>query len=378
MTALADPPVLDGLRVIEFSQLIAPSLCGLGLGDLGADVVKVENPHGDYARRWAHEGQLGGVFETLNRGKRGVVVDLGTPAGRARARALVDSADVVVENLGAASTALGFGYDDVVADAPGLIWCSITGFGHGSDRRAIDQTLQASMGMNALTGQPDGPPLRVPLPVVDIVTGMYATQSILAALLRRGSTGRGAFLDCAMVDAAATLTCTPAALWLTGYTTPRRNGSESDLFVPSAVYETGDGRHVQIVAIGDGHWRAVCRGVGREEWIEDPRFATAQARLAHRREVNDALAEVLLTGTAERWAAAVRDHGGFCEPLRDIADVWADPSVAERGLVTDASGTSLPVASLVPWRDGARVHRAAPRLGEHDEQVFGPMSEEDT
>jgi len=233
------------------------------------------------------------------------------------------------------------------------------------------------MGMIALTGEPDGPPLRVPLPAVDLVTGMYAAQSVLAALLRRGRTGRGALLDCAMLDAAASLTSAAGVLWMTGYTTPRRTGSQSDLFVPSAVFETADGDHVQVVAIGDGHWAALSRALGHPEWAEDERFATAAARLEHRNEVHSGLAAVLRTGSAGYWAETIRDAGGFCEPIREIEEVWSDPELARRALIRDLAGPagdpmSVPVLTLVPERPTG-TYPAGPALGQHNGEVLGDV-----
>jgi crotonobetainyl-CoA:carnitine CoA-transferase CaiB-like acyl-CoA transferase len=250
--------VLDGIRVVEFSQLIAAPYCGLTLADLGADVIKVESVHGDHTRKWTLEGQESGFFHMFNRCKRGVALDFRTPTGRATARRLVASADVVIENLGDPSRVLGFDYAEAAVDNPGLVWCSITGFGRGRSERAIDQTLQASMGMIALTGEPDGPPLRVPLPVVDLVTGMYATQSILAALLGRERSGQGALLDCAMLDAAATLTSAAGVLWMTGYIPPPAPTATPEQIAQVLRDGAGHGRPTPV----RGHRRAGSREVG--------------------------------------------------------------------------------------------------------------------
>lgn len=370
--------VLAGIRVVEFSQLVAAPYCGLTLVDLGADVIKVESPHGDYTRTWSREGEESGFFHTFNRGKRGVVVDYRTEHGRAAARRLVASADVVVENLGSPERTLGFGPDEAMAEDPRLVWCTITGFGRGRGGRAIDQTFQASMGMIALTGDRDGPPLRVPMPIVDIVTALYASQSVLAALLNRERTGRGALLDCALVDAAATCTSTPGALAMTGYNLPRRTGSESDLYVPSAIFETLDRRHVQIVAIGDGHWRGLCKGLGIPEWAEDKRFADAPSRLTHRDLIHHRIAEIVRTDTSANWARAISVAAGFCEPIREIEEAWTDPALAERGLVAqligDAVGNmSVPLATLVPDRNGG-PYTCGPTLGEHNDEIFDEPS----
>jgi crotonobetainyl-CoA:carnitine CoA-transferase CaiB-like acyl-CoA transferase len=219
--------------------------------------------------------------------------------------------------------------------------------------------------------------LRVPLPAVDLLTGMYASQSILAALLGRERSGQGALLDCAMLDASATLSSTAGVLWMTGYNTPRRSGSESDLFVPSAVFETSDGRYIQVVAIGNGHWAAICRALGLSDWLDDPRFADGQARLTQREVIHSRLAEVLRTGPCEHWARVIPAEGGFCQPIREIEEVWSDPALAERGLVGelvgDAVGTmSVPLASLVRGRpDGPFV--PGPLLGEHTAEVLADL-----
>ena len=221
--------MLEGLRVVEFSRLIAAPFCGLTLADLGADVVKVESPAGDDTRTFppVAPGGESAYFHALNRGKRGVVVDLDDADGLQTARRLVERADVVVENLGAAASRLGFGYEEASGANERLVWCSITGLGAGRGGRALDPTLQASMGLMALTGEPEGPPLRVPVPLIDLMTGMYASQSVLTALWHAERSGKGAFLDCALVDSAATLTSLTALLALCGAEAPRRLGSES-------------------------------------------------------------------------------------------------------------------------------------------------------
>jgi crotonobetainyl-CoA:carnitine CoA-transferase CaiB-like acyl-CoA transferase len=177
--------LLRGIHVVEFAQLIAGPLCALNLADLGATVTKVESPYGDYTRTWARPGAESAIFHMLNRGKRSVVLDPRSETDKARAFALVHSADVVVESHGDAMIGVyGIGYDQIAADRRDLIWCSISGLGRGSGGRAIDMTLQASMGMSALTGDAGGPPLRGAMPFVDIMTALYASQSVIGAFLR--------------------------------------------------------------------------------------------------------------------------------------------------------------------------------------------------
>jgi crotonobetainyl-CoA:carnitine CoA-transferase CaiB-like acyl-CoA transferase len=194
---------------------------------------------------------------------------------------------------------------------------------------------------------------------------MYAAQSVLAALLQVERGGTGAFLDCAMVDAAATLTATPAALALGGFSKPRRMGSESDLFVPSKVFETAGGDYVHIVALSSPHWTALCRAIGRDEWITDVRFATNDARLGHREYLHDEIAEAIRHRPAEEWCSAISEAGGFCARVREVEEAWADPILRARGRLVDLAGVDfpVPVASLT---QGIAAMSRGPRLGEHN------------
>src|SRR5437763_11464009 len=270
--AAALRPVLDGVRVVEFSQLIAAPFCGLTLLDLGAEVIKVEPRGGDALREfppYLDDGE-GAQFRALNRGKRSVAADLGTPDGRALARRLIDSADVVIENLGDSRALLEVSYEDAAARRPELVWCAISGWGADAPGRAIDPSLQAAMGLISITGENGGGPARIPVPLVDFMTGMYAVQSVLVALWQVRNGGSGAFLDCAMADAAATLVSTSALLAAGGLLWPRRLGSESPLVVPSGVFVASDGREVQVVCVTERHWRRLCEAVGHPEWVDDP------------------------------------------------------------------------------------------------------------
>jgi crotonobetainyl-CoA:carnitine CoA-transferase CaiB-like acyl-CoA transferase len=360
--------------VVEVSQLIAAPLCGLTLADYGADVVKVEPPAGEYARSLEPilPGGDSAYFHMLNRGKRSVALDFRAPGARAFLARLVSGADVIVESLGAGA-GLFDGYAAAAERNPRLVWCSITGTGHGETGRAIDPTLQASMGMMALTGDPDGPPMRLPVPLVDFLTGVYAVQSILAALFAVERTGCGRHLDCAMVDAAATLASSVGVYALKGSRPVRRLGTENMWYVPAANFPCADGGWVQVMAVSEEHWRALCRALSHPEWIE--RWAGNEARLAARAEVHATLGEVIATGTAEHWSQTVTAAGGFCQRIREIEEAWADPLLAARGLVVDldlrAGGSSAPVS--LPAVSLAQVERRAlcpgPKLGEHSAAV---------
>ena len=362
--------MLDGLRVVEFSRLIAAPFCGLTLADLGADVVKVESPAGDDTRTFPPGD--GAYFAALNRGKRGIVLDLDDAGDRASARRLIEGADAVIENIGA--DRLGVGYDTASAANGRLVWCSISGLGAGRGGRALDPSLQASMGLMALTGEPDGPPLRVPVPLIDLMTGMYAAQSVLTALWHAERSGEGALLDCALVDSAATLTSLTALVALAGDDPPRRLGSESHLVVPSAVYRAADGEHVQIVALSEAHWRSLCAALEHRDWLEDPRFAGNGARMANRELVNETIGAVIATQPARAWVERIVAAGGLCERVREIEDAWADPLLRERGLLgRSRDGVPLPLVSLARSAD-ADALAPAPTLGEHTDAVLRELA----
>ena len=338
------------------------------LADLGADVVKVEPPRGEEGRGFPPFGADGesAFFHALNRGKRGVAMELSDP----RMRHLVESADVVVENLGDARARLGFGPTDM---PEGKIWCSVTGHGVERGGRAMDPSVQAATGLMELTGEPGGPPLRVPVPLIDFMTGMYAAQSVLAALWQAERTGTGAHLDCALLDSAATLTSTVALFSLSGEFEPGRIGAESYLRVPSGVFEAADGAHVQVVALHERHWEGLCRALDQPEWVEDERCAGNEARLANRDMVQARIAEVIAAAPADEWVERINAAGGMCERLRSVGEAWRDPLFAERGLVGDLAGGPfdfpLPVVSLA--RPGEL--KPGPRLGEHTDEVLDAL-----
>jgi crotonobetainyl-CoA:carnitine CoA-transferase CaiB-like acyl-CoA transferase len=375
--AAATGPILEGLRVVEFSQLIAAPFCGLTLLDLGAEVIKVEPRAGDPLRSFPpyfDDGE-GAQFRVLNRGKRGVVADLATPAGCELAVKLIRRADVVVENLGDARALLGVTYEQAKDANPQLVWCAITGWGAGSPGRAIDPSLQAAMGMISITGEMGGAPARIPVPLVDFMTGMYAAQSVLVAVWRTRMGAEGAFLDCAMADAAATLTSTSGLMAAGGHFTPRRLGSESPLVVPSGVFTARDGAEVQIVCVTERHWRALCEALGRPEWLDDPRSLDNSARLTNRELIRAWLADAIASEPASTWVARISAHGAICEHVRDIEEAWSDARLVERGLVGRASERPA-WAARMPFVSLARASRvpeetlaAAPDLGADTEAV---------
>ncbi len=368
-------PILDGVRVVEFSQLIAAPFCGLTLLDLGAEVIKVEAPTGDAMRQFPPRLDSGesALFRALNRGKRGVAADLASPAGRGLAAKLIATADVVVENLGDARRLLGVDFHQAAANRPQLVWCAITGWGAEAPGRSIDPSLQAAMGMISITGEANGGPARIPVPLVDFMTGMYAVQSILAALWQVRLGSRGRFLDCAMADASATLVSTSALLAAGGLFSPRRLGSGSPLVVPSGVFVAGDGREVQIVCVTERHWRRLCAALGHPEWIDDQACWDNSARLEHRDLVDSRVARVISSDTAEAWVRRISDEGGMCEHVRDIEEAWADDRLAARGLASlqpeGGPGWSARIPTISLVRNASEPLPPAPALGADTEAL---------
>jgi crotonobetainyl-CoA:carnitine CoA-transferase CaiB-like acyl-CoA transferase len=369
------PPLLDGVRVVEFSQLLAAPFCGLTLSDLGADVIKVEPRQGDEVRRFPpyFEGGESAWFHAVNRGKRGVALGLGDPRAKEIVGRLIEGANVVIDNLGESRGRLGIDPDEALRRHPKLVWCSITGLGENEGGRAIDPSLQAEMGMMATTGERDGPPARIQAPTIDLMTGMYAVQTILAALWRVERGGAGAFLDCAMLDAAATL-IGPVALRALGGLPSGRIGSESHVLVPSASFEASDGVHVQVIALTEGHWRAICAALSHPEWADDPRCRDNDARLANRDFVNGLIRDLVATHTADHWVDAITGAGGLCVRVKEIDDAWSAPRLERRGLL-GTIGTAgfdsfaVPVMSLA--RSASPTALApGPTLGQHSDEIL--------
>lgn len=373
-------PILQGIRVVELAQLIAAPFCALTLLDLGAQVIKVESPAGDAMRRFPPQLDSGesALFRALNRGKRSVVADLTGPEGQALAAGLIAQADVVIDNLAEARALIGLSYEEAAASRPELVWCAITGWGVEAPGRSIDPSLQAAMGMISITGEANGGPARIPVPLVDFMTGMYAVQSILAALWRVERGEPGAFLDCAMADASATLVSTSALLAAGGLFSPRRLGSESPLVAPSGVFVTADRREVQVVCVTERHWYRLCAALGHPEWIEDPACHDNAARLVNRELVHSRVAEVIASDIAATWVRRISEEGGLCEHVRDIEEAWSDERLADRGLVgkQPESGVGwearIPVVSLA--RRAPDPLPPAPVLGADTGAVLGELA----
>ncbi|MDT8911628.1 CoA transferase [Amycolatopsis sp. PS_44_ISF1] len=378
---------LDGIKVLDLSRILAGPYCTQYLGEMGADVVKVEPPgHGDDTRLWGPPfvGEDGAAetvyFLAANRNKRGIVLDLKSERGREAVRRLVAGADVLVENFRPGTLEKwGLSYAELAELNPRLIHVSITGFGQTGpyrDRPGYDLVAQAMGGVMGLTGEPDGAPAKVGLPVADLNAGTWAIIAVLMALQARHTTGRGQYLDVSLLDAQLAWHVYAAGAHFYDAPRPRRMGSAHPSIVPYQAYPVSDGW--LIVAIGSEKlWRVLCRVLGLDI-AEDPKFATNAARAAHRDELNTRLGEVLGTRTVEDWMKTFDAVSIPAAPIKDIDDVYADPWAAERDQVVRLPhptvgtyfGNGFPIKAS---ETRPRPTSAPPTLGQHTAEVLAEL-----
>ena len=380
---------LGGVRVLELARILAGPWAGQLLADLGADVVKVERPGvGDDTRGWGPpfvEGADGphlsaAYFHSCNRGKRSVAVDFETVEGREIVRRLAARADVLIENFKVGGLKkYGLDYESLKAVNPRLVYCSITGFGQTgpyAPRAGYDFIIQAMGGIMDLTGEPGGEPQKPGVAFADIFTGIYSAIGILAALRRRDVTGEGAYLDMALLDTQTSVLANQAMNYLASGMVPRRMGNAHPNIVPYQVFPVSDG-HV-IVAVGnDGQFTKFVRVLGHPELAADERFRTNADRVKNRAVLVPILAELLLQQKRDALLAALAPEGVPAGPINDVADVFADPQVAARGMRVDlpapaARGGAIPSVRTPIVLDGEPMvaPNPSPRLGEHTHDVL--------
>ena len=369
---------LSGLKVVELARILAGPWAGQMLADLGADVIKVESPEGDDTRQWGppfveREGDRSAAyFHSCNRGKRSISVDFRTPEGQQTIRDLVADADILIENFKVGGLRkYGLDYASLSEINPGLIYCSITGFGQDgpyAHRAGYDYIIQGMSGLMSITGDPDGQPQKVGVAVTDIFTGVYSAVAILAALQQRAITGEGQHIDMSLLDVATAITANQAMNYLTTGVAPQRIGNAHPNLVPYQVFECTDG-WIIIATGNDSQYRRLCRLLGLDGLAEAPEFLTNSDRIANR----DSLAIQLTAETRMRskadLLAACEAEGVPAGPINDMAEVFADPQVVHRGLQASIDG--IPTVRA-PFRfSGAELamDRPSPRLDEHGEEI---------
>ena len=377
---------LEGIRVLDFTQMMAGPLCAMLLGDLGADVIKIEPPEGDAIRRTG-ETFLGGETESFlsfNRNKRSVVIDLKAEAGQEAGRGLAAGADVVLENFRPGSAErLGVGYETLRALNPRLVYCSISGFGRaGADRArpALDPVIQAMSGIMQLTGSDETGPLRTGFPFSDLVTPLFATIGVLAALRVRERTGRGQRVDLSMLDATIFGMMPREAYFFATGRTPSRLGNEHYQIAPWNTYETADGRHLIVVAHTEKFWHALITALDAPELGADPRFLSNADRVRNRAALNARLAAAFRAVSLDEWTPRLTAAGVLFAPVRSLPEVFSDPRVRREMLVELDHPTAGRITVLAnPLRFSetpATVRRCPPRLGEHTAEVLSPDTDE--
>ena len=377
-------PPLHDLRVIDLTRVLAGPYCAMLLGDMGAEVIKIEEPvHGDDTRTWApFQDGISTFFLGMNRSKKSVALDLKTPDGAEALRRLIRTADVLIENFRPGSLKnLGFDYDTVRAWNPKLVYCSITGYGQQGPRRDLpgyDAVIQGESGLMHVTGARDGPPTRVGVAITDYLAGLYAMSGILLALRDRDETAVGQHVDIALLDAMTSALALPAnVLFATGQELGRE-GNDHHSLTPYEAVRVSDG--LVMVAVGNQRlWHQFCRAIGRPELEADPCFVTNTDRMRHRGALKTLLDACLADLTRDQLIGRLRAHGVPCGQVRSVAEALADPQLAAREMVVDLAhpelGTVRALGNPIKLsRSPATLRRPPPGLGEHTEEVLAELA----
>ncbi|MFJ7332998.1 CaiB/BaiF CoA transferase family protein [Streptomyces sp. NPDC101116] len=374
---------LTGLRIADFSRVLAGPYATMLLADLGADVVKVERPgSGDETRQWrppADEQGTSTYFLGVNRNKRSVTLDLSDEADRERARALVAESDVLVENFRPGTMArLGLGHDDLKERHPGLVYCSISGFGPGGGAAipGYDLLVQAVGGLMSVTGQPDGEPTKAGVALVDVITGLHAALGIMAALRHRDATGEGQRVEVNLLSSLLSAMVNQTSAYAVAGVVPGRMGNAHPSIAPYETFPTAD-RPLALAVGNDGQFAALAGALGRPDLAGDPRFRTNPQRVAHRAELREVLGERLRTAGADHWSGVLAAAGVPAGPVNTVDEAFA---FAERlglpGVVTvpgagGGAGSRQVACPITLSTSPARHRLPPPELGEHTAEVFG-------
>lgn len=366
---------LAGLKVVELARILAGPWAGQTLSDLGAEVIKVESPAGDDTRQWGppfierEDDTTAAYFHSCNRGKASITVDFRTPEGQEQVRELVRDADILIENFKVGGLEkYGLDYDSLKAVNPGLIYCSITGFGQTgpyAHRAGYDYIIQGMSGLMSITGDPDGQPQRVGVAVTDIFTGVYAVSGILAALHQRHQTGKGQHVDMALMDVAVSVTANQAMNYLTTGTPPGRTGNYHPNLTPYQVFDCADG-HIIIATGNDAQYQRLCGLLGLDWMADAPEFLKNADRVANR----DRMIDLLMAETRKRSKAELlagcEERGIPAGPINDMAEVFEDPQVQARGMKVTLDGVPGVRAPFTFSDAELKLDAPSPKLGENN------------
>ncbi|OZI50427.1 CaiB/BaiF CoA transferase family protein [Bordetella genomosp. 4] len=386
------PPPLEGIRVLDLSRILAGPWCTQNLADLGADVIKVERPAtGDDTRHWGppylKDGQGKDTSEaayylSTNRNKRSLEADIASPEGAALVRELVTHCDILVENFKVGGLRkYGLDYDSLNALNPRLIYCSVTGFGQDGPCATLpgyDFMIQGLGGLMSITGErddlPGGGPQKAGVAVTDIITGMYATVAILAAIQERHRSGLGQHLDIALLDCHVAMLANQNSNYFTSGKAPTRAGNAHQNVVPYQVFAASDG-HLIVATGNESQYRAYCKAIGAPELGDDPRFATNRLRVTNRDTLVALLSDIMQQGRRDEWISKLEAAGVPCGPINNIAQTFAHPQVQARQLRRELphplGGTAPVTASPLRFSASPVVYRnAPPMLGQHTQEIL--------
>lgn len=381
---------LAGIRVLDLTRILAGPTCTQILGDLGADIIKIERPgEGDDTRKWGPPYVIGrdgrptresAYYLSANRNKRSVAIDIAHPEGRALVRRLLDGCQILIENFKVGGLArYGLDYPSLQPDLPALVYCSITGFGQSgpyAPRAGYDYLAQGMGGIMSLTGEPDGEPMKVGVGIADVMCAMYACVATITALRHAERTGQGQHIDMALLDTQVAWLVNEAANYLVSGQVPRRLGNEHPNIVPYKVFESADG--YVILAVGnDAQFQRWCAFAGADELASDPRFATNSLRVANREALYALMPSYTRRKSTAAWVEGLAALGVPCGPVNDMAQVFADPQVTARGMRIEmphpeaAAGTVPLVASPIRMSATPPTYRhPPPTLGQHTDEVL--------
>jgi len=386
------PGPLAHIRVLDLSRVLAGPWAAQNLADLGAEVIKVERPgSGDDTRGWGppwlHDAagkdtQESAYYASVNRNKKSVTLDISKPDGQAIVRELAARCDVVIENYKVGTLArYGLAYDDLKAVNPRLVYCSVTGFGQDgphAQRPGYDFIFQGMGGLMSITGERDGQPgagpMRVGVAITDVLTGMYASLAISAALAQREKSGRGQYIDCALLDTIVAFNANQIVSYFVSDRVPIRWGNAHPQVVPYEAFATSDG-HIILAVGNDGQFRRFCRVAECPELAEESRFATNSQRIVHRAELTPIIAEIMRTRAKHEWLSALEAADVPCGPINNMKEVFEDPQVRHRKLRVDmphaAGGIAPVVASPMRLSETPVEYRLAPPLlGQHNDDIY--------
>lgn len=376
------PMLFFGVRVLDLSRLVTGPISSSMMAELGADVIKVENPSGGGDETRVFPPHVDGrslYFEQINHSRRSIAIDLKDPAGQALALRMAERCDVVIQNfLPGVAERLGLGYEQVAAVNPRVVYCSASGFGSDGpfrERRAYDSVMQAISGLTGMTGEPDGPPAKAGLPASDVGTAMFGAFGIAAALFDRERTGRGQHVEVNMLDTVISMMALYTVEYLNTGKVPTRVGTKHRYRVPSGVFPCLGGTMLHIT-MGDTQFPGFARATGHPEWLEDERFAQATARVEHREHVEAVISEVLLERTAQEWYEILDEAGVPVGPVNTIKEVFDHPQVIHNEIVQrigneEDEGAVHLIRMPIRFGGGSgRISGRAPDLGQDTVEIL--------